>query len=75
MPDGVVLDGGVVVRVAARAGKRRFWLLSALRAHTKKAPYKTDFHRKMLMALNHLTRDGADRTSAALPAPVARAAQ
>ena len=31
----------------ARAGNRRFWLLSALRAHTK-APYKIDFHRKTL---------------------------
>ena len=27
----------------ARAGNRRFWMLSALRAHTK-APYKTDLH-------------------------------
>jgi hypothetical protein len=35
---------------SARAGNRRFWLLSALRAHTK-APYKTDLHRKTLMAL------------------------
>jgi hypothetical protein len=35
----------------AHAGNRRFWLLSALCAHTK-APYKTDLHRKMLMALN-----------------------
>ena len=30
---------------AARAENRRFWLLSALRAHTK-TPYKTDLHRK-----------------------------
>ena len=35
----------------ARAGNRRFWCLSALRAHTK-APYKMDFHRKTLRALN-----------------------
>jgi hypothetical protein len=31
----------------ARDGNRRFWWLSALRAHTK-APYKMDFHRKTL---------------------------
>jgi hypothetical protein len=31
----------------ARAGSRRFWLLSALRTHAK-APYKMDFHRKKL---------------------------
>ena len=31
----------------ARAGNRRFWRLSALRAHTK-APYKMYFYRKML---------------------------
>jgi len=37
--------------MTARAGNRRFWLLSTLRAHTK-APYKTDLHRKTLMALN-----------------------
>jgi hypothetical protein len=43
---------------SARAGKRRFWPLSALRAHTK-APHKTDLHRKTLMALN---RPGAART-------------
>jgi hypothetical protein len=36
---------------AARAGIRRFGSLSGLRAHTK-APYKTDLHRKTLMALN-----------------------
>ena len=36
--------------MTARAGNRRFWPLSALRAHTK-APYKTDLHSKMLMAL------------------------
>jgi hypothetical protein len=35
-----------IERPTARAGNRRFWLLSALRAHTK-APYKMDFHRKM----------------------------
>ncbi len=37
---------------------RRLWLLSALRAHTN-APYKTDLHRKTLMALNR-PRGGAD---------------
>jgi hypothetical protein len=37
---------------------RRFRRLSALRAHTK-APYKTDLHRKTLMALN---RPGRART-------------
>ena len=42
----------------ARAGNRRFRLLSTLRAHTK-APYSTDFHRKVLMALN---RPGTART-------------
>jgi hypothetical protein len=31
----------------ARAGNRRFWCVSARRAH-KKAPYKTDLHRKTL---------------------------
>jgi hypothetical protein len=40
-----------------------FGLLSALRAHTK-APYKTDFQRKTLMALNR-PRDGADSAAAA----------
>jgi hypothetical protein len=35
----------------ARGGNRRFWLLRALRAHTK-APYKTDLNRKTLRALN-----------------------
>ena len=44
--------------VTARAGTRRFRLLSALRAHTK-ALYKTDSHRKTLMALN---RPGTART-------------
>ncbi len=42
----------------ARAGNRRFRSLSALRAHTK-APYKMDFHRKTLRALN---RPGRART-------------
>ena len=46
------------VRVPARAGNRRFCCLSALRAHTK-TPYKMDFHRETLMALN---RPGAART-------------
>ena len=35
----------------ARAGNRRFGPLSAVRAHTK-APYKIDFHKKTLRALN-----------------------
>ena len=39
-------------------GNRRFWPLSALRAHTK-APYKTDLHRKTRRALN---RSWAART-------------
>ena len=34
------------------AGNRRFRPLGALRAH-KKAPYKMEFHRKTLRALNH----------------------
>jgi hypothetical protein len=34
-----------------RPENRRFWHLSALRAHTK-APYKMYFHRKTLRALN-----------------------
>ena len=36
---------------SARAGNRRFWSLSDLRVHTK-APYKMDFRRKTLRALN-----------------------
>ena len=43
---------------SCRAGNRRFWQLSALRAHTK-APYKTDLHRKTRRALN---RSWAART-------------
>ena len=43
---------------SARAGNRRFGSLSALCAHTK-APYKMDFNRKTLMALN---RPGTART-------------
>jgi hypothetical protein len=31
---------GIRVRITARAGNRRFWLLRTLRAHTK-APYKS----------------------------------
>jgi hypothetical protein len=45
---------------AARAGNRRFWSLSVLRAHTK-SPYKMDFHRGTLRALN---RPWAARTVA-----------
>jgi hypothetical protein len=44
--------------VTARAGNRRFWLLSAPRAHTK-APSKTDLHRKTLRVRN---RPKATRT-------------
>jgi hypothetical protein len=43
---------------SARAGNRRFWLLSALRAHTK-APYKTDLLGKTLRAFS---RPGRSRT-------------
>ena len=49
----------------ARAGNRRFWCLSARRPHTK-APYKTDLHRKTLMALNS---HRAARTVGPRPAP------
>ena len=52
----------------ARAGNRRFWLLSALRAHTK-APYKIDFHRKTRTALNR-PRDGADSRHRLLAGPL-----
>jgi hypothetical protein len=45
----------------ARAGNRRFRLLSALRTHTK-APYKMDLNKKTLRALN---RPWAARTVAA----------
>jgi hypothetical protein len=53
---GAGADGGchcdfcVTLLTSARAGNRRFWLLSALRAHTK-APSKTDLHRETLRAL------------------------
>jgi hypothetical protein len=43
---------------SARAGHRRFWPLSALRAHTK-APYKTDLIWKTLRPLE---RPGRART-------------
>jgi hypothetical protein len=43
-------EAGPRRRGPARAGNRRFWCLSALRAHTK-APYKTDLHRKTLREL------------------------
>jgi hypothetical protein len=39
-----------LIFVSARAGNRRFRLLSALRDHTQ-APYKLDFHRLTLRAL------------------------
>jgi hypothetical protein len=69
----------------ARAGNRRFGPLSALRAHTK-APYKMDFNRKTLRALNgpgtvrtvavHRVVAPADRAAAAARAltPTRRAA-
>ena len=40
----------LLLPTSARAGNRRFLLLSALRAHTK-APYKNDLHGKTLTAL------------------------
>jgi hypothetical protein len=40
----------LIVTLTARAKNNRFWLLSALRAHTK-TPYKTDLYRQMLRAL------------------------
>jgi hypothetical protein len=46
---------------SARAGNRRFWCLSTLRAHTK-APYKTDLHRKTLKNAKALNRPGRART-------------
>ena len=49
---------------SARAGNRRFRLLSALRAHTK-VPYKIEFHRETLRALN---RPKAAQTGARNPA-------
>ena len=55
---------------AARAGNRRFWLLSALRAHAK-AP-QTDLHRKTLRPLKRPRRARTVprmSTSPALPAP------
>ena len=47
----------VRVEVAARAGTRRFWRSSALRAHTK-APYITDLLWKTLRALKRPGRPG-----------------
>ena len=46
------------LRLAARAGNRRFWRLSALHAHTK-PPYKMNSHRKTPRELN---RPGRART-------------
>ena len=43
-----VLPAPLSPLTTARAGNRRFWLLSALRAHTK-TPYKNYLHRKTLM--------------------------
>ena len=48
--------------LTARAKNRRFWLLSALRAHTK-APHKIDLHKKTLRALNR-PEAGADSSRA-----------
>jgi hypothetical protein len=56
----VAPGANATTRAPARAGNRRFWYLSTLRAHTK-SPYKMDFHRKTLRALN---RPKAARTVA-----------
>jgi hypothetical protein len=55
-------------RGTARAGNRRFWRLSALRAHTK-APYKTDLLWKTPRALK---RPGRARTGAGGPQELER---
>ena len=52
-----------VVAAPAQAGNRRFWPLSALRAHTK-APQKTDL---LLETLRPLKRPGRARTSRRSP--------
>jgi hypothetical protein len=62
-------EGGVAVALAARAGNRRFWRLSALRAHTK-APYKTDLNRKTLRALKRPGRPGQEAVARARPGAV-----
>jgi hypothetical protein len=49
-----------IAPISARAGNRRFWLLSALRAHTK-PPYRTGLHRKTLRVLNRPGRARAVR--------------
>jgi hypothetical protein len=54
----VLDDLGLLVREAARAGNRRFGLLSALIAHTN-APHKTNSRWKRLRAHN---RPGRART-------------
>jgi hypothetical protein len=48
-----------ISRVTARAGNRRFGLLSALRPHTK-APYKMDFHRETLRLRYRPARPGPE---------------
>jgi hypothetical protein len=51
--------------ITARAENRSFWLLSALRAHTRthaKTPYKTDLHRKTLRALKRPGGPGQKNT-------------
>jgi hypothetical protein len=45
------VTSGIGQPPSARAANRRFWLLSALRAHTK-APYKIDLHWETLRALS-----------------------
>jgi hypothetical protein len=50
-PCSIVSGGARGSGGPARAGNRRFELLSALRAHTK-VPYNPDLHRKTLRALN-----------------------
>jgi hypothetical protein len=52
----------------ARAGNRRFWRLSALRAHTKR-PIQTELHRKTLRALKR-PRRARTEVAKALRAPI-----
>jgi hypothetical protein len=52
--------------MSARAGNRRFWLLSALRAHTK-APYKTTLLWETLRPHNRFGRARTDGDVADVP--------
>ena len=54
----------------ARAGNRRFGLVSALRAHTK-APYRTDLLREMLRALKRPARGGPVQRPTAMSGTIA----